>query len=115
MIKVYGKNCIHECIRSQAKINKVFILDVQAKKDDKFLSLLKDKKIPFEIVNKGEMDSLFGNNHQGYGCYRDDYKIYDESVIDLIEGDKHQYINALVNNRLRDLNYEIFYDAEVEL
>ena len=37
MIKVYGKNCIHECIRSQAKINKVFILDVQAKKDEKFL------------------------------------------------------------------------------
>lgn len=47
----------------------------------------------------------------------DQEKSFDRKVkiIDLIEGDKHQYINALVNNRLRDLNYEIFYDAEVEL
>ena len=69
MIKVYGKNCIHECIRSQAKINKVFILDVQAKKDDKFLSLLKDKKIPFEIVNKGNhyVVTLYGGLN---GCGR---------------------------------------------
>ena len=36
-------------------------------------------------------------------------------VLDLIEGDPHQYINALVNNHLRDLNYEVFYDCEVEL
>lgn len=92
MIKIYGKNCIHECIRSQAKINKVFILDVQAKKDEKFLSLLKDKKIQFEVVNKGKMDSLFGNNHQGYGCYREDYKIYDESVINLIEGPRKRVL-----------------------
>ena len=92
MIIVYGKNCIHECIRSQAKINKVFILDTQAKKDEEFLSLLKDKKISFEIVNKGKMDSLFGNNHQGYGCYRDDYKLYEETVIDMIEGPKKRVL-----------------------
>ena len=44
-------------------------------------------------------------------------KVFDHKVkiIDLIDGDKHQYINALVNNRLRELNYEVFYDAEVEL
>ncbi len=41
-----------------------------------------------------------------------DHKI---KILDLIKGDRHQYINASVNNRLRELNYEIFYDCEVEL
>ena len=50
-------------------------------------------------------------------------KIYNEiltfdkkvKILDLIKGDKHQYIYAKVNNRLRELTYEIFYDAEVIL
>ena len=44
-------------------------------------------------------------------------KTFDHKVklLDLIEGDRHNYINAKVNNRLRELNYEVFYDAEVEL
>ena len=43
-------------------------------------------------------------------------KEYDHKVkiLDLIEGDRHQYINASVNNRLRELNYEVFYDCEIE-
>ena len=36
-------------------------------------------------------------------------------IIDLIDGDVHDYIAALVNNKLRELNYEVFYDAKVEL
>ena len=36
-------------------------------------------------------------------------------LIDLIDGDVHDYIAALVNNKLRELNYEVFYDAKVEL
>lgn len=36
-------------------------------------------------------------------------------IIDLIKDNKHQYINASVNNRLRELNYEVFYDSEIEL
>lgn len=41
-----------------------------------------------------------------------DHKV---KLLDLIEGDVHDYINASVNNRLRELTYEVFYDAEVEL
>ncbi len=41
-----------------------------------------------------------------------DHKI---KIIDLIQGDRHQYINASVNNRLRELNYEVYYDANIEL
>lgn len=36
-------------------------------------------------------------------------------VMDLIEGDKYQYQAARVNNRIRELNYKIPDDAEVEL
>ncbi|MDD7736098.1 MAG: nucleoside kinase [Bacilli bacterium] len=36
-------------------------------------------------------------------------------IIDLIEGDPHEYIIATVNNRLRELTYEVYYDAEVVL
>lgn len=41
-----------------------------------------------------------------------DHKV---KVLDLIQGDKHQYINCTVNNRLRELTYEVFYDATIEL
>jgi 23S rRNA (guanosine2251-2'-O)-methyltransferase len=86
MIKIYGKNCINECIRAKGKIEKIFILDQQAKKDNKFISLLNDRRIPYEIVAKGKMDSLFGANHQGYGAYRADYKLYDENILDELSG-----------------------------
>lgn len=36
-------------------------------------------------------------------------------ILDLIKENRYQYIAALVNNRLRELNYEIYYDAEVKL
>lgn len=87
MIKIYGKNCINECIRRKAKIEKIFLLDTVAKKDNKFILLLQDRHIPYEIVAKGKMDSIFGSNHQGYGAYREDYKLYDESIIDELHGE----------------------------
>ena len=37
------------------------------------------------------------------------------SIIDLIEGDKYQYQAARVNNRIRELNYILSDDAQVEL
>ena len=36
-------------------------------------------------------------------------------VMDLIEGDKYQYQAARVNNRIRELNYKIPEDADIEL
>ena len=36
-------------------------------------------------------------------------------LIDLIEGDVHDYIYAKVNNRLRELSYELYYSADVKL
>ena len=37
------------------------------------------------------------------------------SIMDLIEGDKYQYQAARVNNRIRELNYKIQRDCNIEL
>ena len=37
------------------------------------------------------------------------------SIINLIEGDKYQYQAARVNNRIRELNYIIQGDSNIEL
>lgn len=92
MIKIYGKNCINEALRANKNVNKVFVLDVQAKKDGNFIKRCKDLNIPLEIVSKGKMDSLFGNSHQGYGAYRSDYEIYDDSIINSIEGENKRIV-----------------------
>ena len=85
MIKIYGKNCIREAIRAEANLKEVYIGLETSKKDKAFLELLADKGIPYQIVPKQKMDTLFGNNHQGYGAYRIDYEIYDESILDCIQ------------------------------
>lgn len=87
MIKIYGKNCIYEAIRANAQIEKAFILDSNAKKDLSFISLLDDKHIPYEITGKDKMNRLFGNSHQGYGAYRENYPILDETALSLLKGE----------------------------
>ncbi len=86
MIKIYGKNCIYEAIRANSKIQKVYISFEVSKKDLKFLSMLRDKHIGFETIDKKRMDQFFGTGHQGYGAYREDYTIYNEGIIDEITG-----------------------------
>ena len=86
MIKIYGKNCIKEAIKANNGLEKVFILDSNVSKEKKFIEYLNDKHINLEIINKSKMDSLFGKSHQGFGAYRKDYFVYDESIIDYIEG-----------------------------
>lgn len=92
MIKIYGKNCINEAIRANQGIIKVFISEQQATKDKSFILLLKDKGISYEIASKDKMNNLFGLAHQGYGAYREDYKIYDENVIDFLKGPKKRVL-----------------------
>lgn len=85
MIKIYGKNCIYEAIRANAKLEKVFVLDSNSKKDKSFLDMLHDKKIAYEVLAKDKMDKLFGASHQGYGAYRDSYHIYDEAFLNKMD------------------------------
>ncbi len=87
MIKIYGKNCIYEAIRANAKIKCIYLLDSNSKKDKDFCLMLRDKKISYEVLSKDKMDKQFSTNHQGYAAYREDYKLYDE-----------EYLNRLPNN-----------------
>lgn len=74
MAKIFGKNCIYEAIRAGHKLSKVYVEEITTVKDSNFTSLLKDKNISFEVIDKKRMDSLFPTNHQGYGAIASDYK-----------------------------------------
>lgn len=84
MIKIYGKNCIYEAIKTNAKLE-VCLLEGLDKKDKGFISLLKDKKINFKFLSKEKMNQQFGQSHQGYAAIRDDYKILNEENIDSLD------------------------------
>ena len=92
MINIYGKNCIKEAVKANEGIKKIFLLDSIISKEQKFIKLLEDKNIKYEVLNKSKMDSIFGHSHQGFGAYRDDYKIYDDKVIDLIDGENKRIL-----------------------
>ena len=77
-MKIYGKNCINEALRAKAKLEKVFLLDTNQKKDINIIDQLNKNGIPYEIVNKQKMEKIFGNGTQGYAAYREDYKILGE-------------------------------------
>lgn len=93
MIKIYGKNCIYEAIRADAKLEKVFVLDSNSKKESGFIAMLKDKKISYELLSKDKMDKIFGSSHQGFGAYRESYYTYDEAYLnELGDNDKRVLI-----------------------
>ena len=92
MINIYGKNCIKEAVKANTGIKKIYLLDSVVSKDNNFLQLLEDKNIKYEIVNKNKMDNMFGHSHQGYGAQREDYKVYDDKVIDFINGENKRIL-----------------------
>ena len=77
-MKIYGKNCINEALRAKAKLEKVFLLDSNQKKDFNIIDQLNKNSIPYKIVNKQTMEKIFGTGAQGYGAYREEYKILSE-------------------------------------
>ena len=77
-MKIYGKNCINEALRAKAKLEKVFLLDSNQKKDFNIIDQLNKNSIPYEVVNKQTMEKIFGPGAQGYGAYREEYKILSE-------------------------------------
>ena len=80
-MKIYGKNCINEALRAKAKLEKVFLLDTNQKKDVNIIDQLNKNHIPYEFLNKQKMEHIFGNGTQGYAAYREDYKILDEEAL----------------------------------
>ena len=95
MIKIYGKNCTYEAIFSGHKLECVYTTAEQTKKDSNFISLLQDKKIKYQIVDKKKMDSLFGISHQNYGAFASDYQYYDLDTVLLQKSDKREIFLVL--------------------
>ena len=95
MIKIYGKNCTYEAIFSGHKLECVYTTAEQTKKDSNFISLLQDKKIKYQIVDKKKMDSLFGISHQNYGAFASDYQYYDLDTALLQKSDKREIFLVL--------------------
>lgn len=95
MIKIYGKNCTYEAIFSGHKLECVYTTAEQTKKDSNFISLLQDKKIKYQIVDKKKMDSLFGIFHQNYGAFASDYQYYDLDTALLQKSDKREIFLVL--------------------
>ncbi len=84
MIKIYGKNCIYEAIRANAPLKKVCILDSLTKKDKNIIDILNKRGYQYQILPKDKMDKEFTSSNQGYGAYREDYKIYGDEFIDML-------------------------------
>ena len=88
MIKVYGKNCVYEAIMAKSDIKEIYILDDVLKKDKNIIDIITKANYKYNIVNKKTIDSLFPNTNQGYALIREDYKIYDEKIIDELPKEK---------------------------
>ncbi len=77
MIKIYGKNCINEAINAKAKMEAIYLLDSNSKKDNDLIEKLKRLGYKVVTLDKMSMDKKFGTSHQGYAAIREDYKILD--------------------------------------
>lgn len=87
MIKIYGKNCINEAIRAHAKME-VYLLDTITKKDKNIIDRLNNNGYKYQILNKADMNSMFGRDNQGYGALREDYKMLNENDLESFKKDK---------------------------
>lgn len=92
MIKIYGKNCLTEALRSKAKLNNIYLSKEFINKNKKMVERLDLDNVQYQIVTKEKLDSLFGPNHQGIGAIREDYSLYDENIIDEIVGPKKRIL-----------------------
>ena len=83
-MKIYGKNVAIEKLNSNSKIKKIYLSDNF--NDMKILSLIKQKNINTEILNKKELDKMCNGLHQGIIMEVEDIKTYDlDSTISSID------------------------------
>ncbi|MFZ7104391.1 MAG: 23S rRNA (guanosine(2251)-2'-O)-methyltransferase RlmB [Peptococcaceae bacterium] len=67
MAEIFGRNPVLELLKSEKSINKIFIAEGAAKGSiQEIVSLAKEKRIPFQLVDKRKLDQMFPRqNHQG--------------------------------------------------
>ena len=83
-MKIYGKNVALEKLKSNNKINKIYISNKF--NDEVIISLIKNKKIPTKIVDNRELDKMCKGLHQGIVLEVEDIKTYDlEKTLEQID------------------------------
>ena len=79
---IYGKNVAREKIKSGEKINKIFLADKF--NDRELMSLIREKKIKYNIVPNKYLDSKVDGLHQGIILEVDDVETYDLNYLNKI-------------------------------
>lgn len=83
-MKIYGKNVALEKLKSNNKINKIYISNKF--NDEVIISLIKNKNIPTKIVDNRELDKMCKGLHQGIVLEVEDIKTYDlEKTLEQID------------------------------
>ena len=82
MIKIYGKNCVYAAIMAGSRLSMVYLSEDALKSDKRIIDILNDKGYKYSILPKKKLDSEFPFQNQGFGAYREDYEILDESFLD---------------------------------
>ena len=83
---IYGKNVAREKINSGEKINKIFLADKF--NDRELMSLIREKKIKYNIVPNKYLDSEVDGLHQGIILEVDDVETYDLNYLNKIKKNK---------------------------
>lgn len=73
MIKIYGKNCVRAAILNKSPLKEIYFDG----SDYKLKQILEQNNLKYHVTDKGNLDKMFGLNHQGIGAIREDYKTYD--------------------------------------
>lgn len=83
---IYGKNVAREKINSGENINKIFLADKF--NDRELMSLIREKKIKYNIVPNKYLDSKVDGLHQGIILEVDDVETYDLNYLNKIKKNK---------------------------
>lgn len=76
---VYGKNVAREILKSEYKINKIYLQDNFS--NDELLKLINKRKVEVITKNQSQMDKMSKELHQGIIIEVEDYKYHDFNEI----------------------------------
>ena len=80
---IYGKNVAVEKLKSNERINKIYL--TKNFKDIEIMNLIKNKKIKYSFVDNKFINDKVSGNHQGILLVVDDVQTFDISYIDNIK------------------------------
>ncbi len=87
-MKVYGKNVFNELKSSYKKIKRIYLSN--RFKDENIIKFIKEKKIPYEIIDAHKIEKM-GKNNQGIVMLINDYEycnvkdFYEEDTIVILD------------------------------